>query len=1118
MPTAHASHDPTFSPPLKRKKDPLPPSDRNTKSQRMTDHLTARLATSLYVSPSVTNIDNISQRHAGLENLRGFYRVREQVENDPGSSQDSNAGNTPFAATSSEPRKYRKATGNRSNPTTPVSSHPSSPGAFPHSAGDDIFSLTPPSNSTPGKTLFESFAKNANSQNFFLDPTKSARSSNLHMRRESRPSQHHARTPLYHPLAVATRLALFHRILSTTKSTDAQTLDKEVWITNQFVKRGFPDRASFEAAMTSHNQALVAALISLGGRLLLPMQRVSSSQSIYNHQQNQEILLYNMVQATVDAILDNAHWLCGPDFEMGINRICPQWSVHEGSVEHIVHYVQVVESMRETLSGRFQHPEDLSDDLTRSQEAIDYQRTLFGETLRNHGLEWKALGLPPMEGLIHETKEWILNLAKTLTVKIRAEMTLALERTHYNHQASGTNSPLGMDVMDEAPGIDDRPIEEVMDMAVQGALLTASCLELAGKPCPMLVTAWMELASQYCVYALGKRKQHVLKAIRASSTSYSRKKPMSIGITVTTMQQQLYQHTPSGMSRGVFLKTMELFENVSRLLQCVQEMQEEEEVGYDDDRRYFNNGLGISDTVHEMHQYTTEDERPGASAPHGTSAASSDQDEPMDFMDFMSTATVSSSTDSLARHYGTDHEQRQQLDHGSGQQYPILASAQDRRLAHPSAGYQKRMLPVDSSWLQRWIATESLASILVETGLELCESMAETLGGGQTTATTTAPSTSPLPSTPLSSAFNPSLTLPASLTLGTYSGLVGNGTHSSPFVLQASSPHFTSMTPSARAQAAITSLTAFSGGGAMASGTGGVGLIYVQFVVRMLSKIIEFAGLDSHQEMRLSDNMSTAAAKPAAEPVDTALIPTLEDQILQLADHEAWLDAQIRELEFANENDTTAIPEESRSTLERRQELEQRIDFLKQELATAVALETVRNTVVDSVTEIVSLDYRVDYQLDYQVLSQSLNLLHSAHAYQVVLKSLFKSDHDQDENAIEERDEAVSEYLHIHRELKQARQDLSAVQVQVLDCQDDNRKLAQSLAQETEAMKEAMALQDSKSSRRMAQRMEEELKSIIIKHSVVSNVLQGLLLESGIDWANDSHYLDVMLKLRRTTE
>ncbi|KAF9354573.1 hypothetical protein BGX26_007609 [Mortierella sp. AD094] len=202
-------------------------------------------------------------------------------------------------------------------------------------------------------------------------------------------------------------------------------------------------------------------------------------------------------------------------------------------------------------------------------------------------------------------------------------------------------------------------------------------------------------------------------------------------------------------------------------------------------------------------------------------------------------------------------------------------------------------------------------------------------------------------------------------------------------------------------------------------------------------------------------------------PTSPGLIQTLEDQVLELADHEAWLDAQIRELEFANSQDVSSIANDDRPTEEIRKVLEQRIDLLKQELVRAASMESIRARVIDS--------------------------------------SLSK--------AIKVRDEAVSQYLHIHRELQQVRRDLSATQVQALDCQDDNRKLAQLLSEETAAMKEATASQDSGSNRRMAQRIEEELKNINIKHNVISNVLQGLLLESGVDWSNDPHYLDVMLKL-----
>ena len=41
--------------------------------------------------------------------------------------------------------------------------------------------------------------------------------------------------------------------------------------------------------------------------------------------------------------------------------------------------------------------------------------------------------------------------------------------------------------------------------------------------------------------------------------------------------------------------------------------------------------------------------------------------------------------------------------------------------------------------------------------------------------------------------------------------------------------------------------------------------------------------------------------------LDATLISTLEAQVLQLADHEAWLDAQIRDLEFALNHGKTNI-------------------------------------------------------------------------------------------------------------------------------------------------------------------------------------------------------------------
>ncbi|KAF9189948.1 hypothetical protein BGZ50_000498 [Haplosporangium sp. Z 11] len=91
----------------------------------------------------------------------------------------------------------------------------------------------------------------------------------------------------------------------------------------------------------------------------------------------------------------------------------------------------------------------------------------------------------------------------------------------------------------------------------------------------------------------------------------------------------------------------------------------------------------------------------------------------------------------------------------------------------------------------------------------------------------------------------------------------------------------------------------------------------------------------------------TSTEAPVNSTDDNGLIATLEEQVLQLIDHEGWLDAQIRELEFANENDTASIHDDERSAEDVRKDLEMRIDYLKQELALAVSMDTIRTKVFD---------------------------------------------------------------------------------------------------------------------------------------------------------------------------
>ncbi|KAG0091747.1 hypothetical protein BGZ92_011834 [Podila epicladia] len=749
-----------------------------------------------------SNAVNTLLNAMGLENSRGFSRVQDPTNAilDLGQlsflqSQADPSNNMPDHLV---PRKYKKAIRSRSNPTTPISSHPPSPGLSHVNDNQSSANFA----AINGLGL-ESFSHSSSSTPLILDLRRSSRSS-LFMRRESR-SNRSLKAP--HHMALATRLALFHRILSTTRSADAQAKDMDTWITEQIIRRSFPDRHTLEAALTSHVQTLVGALTVLADGIPQPQA--------FSGGQDQEIIIYNSIQQTVDSILESAQWLCGLEFEMSISRICPQWPAHEKSIEQFVHYVQVVESMKETVSGRFQHPQELSEDIARCQELIDYQRTLFGETLRNHGLEWRALGFPPMEGLVQQTQDWILNMARTLTVKIKAEVNLMLEQS----QASGQP---GMDLEEVAMS---RAVTDVMELVLQGALFTGSCLELVGKRCPMLVTAWTELVSQYCFLTLTKRKELAFLASRPRGGK-------ATGSSLFLPSSEYRKHASSGMIRGLLLRTMELFENVPRLLQCLVEMHEEEALGH---------SLSLTD---ESLGGDDDDQ----SAILGASAASSDQDEAMDI-------TTSTSSSSSFHSQGMQDDTSPLPTCGNHPQLPQYRLAAIRPRRNTRQG-------MDPAALQRWIAVESLASVLVEIGLELCGSMAEALGSSDTSVRSlrsslggfnpTPPATIPMMHS--QQGQHQRVQLQESLNPRSRFGVLGSSVNSGGGSRNFSTTgHHThqAMSSAARAAAAISSLTSFAGGHAMALGTGGIGLIYIQFVARLISKIIEFAGQDSHQEQRL---------------------------------------------------------------------------------------------------------------------------------------------------------------------------------------------------------------------------------------------------------------------------
>ncbi|KAF9978923.1 hypothetical protein BGZ73_008428 [Actinomortierella ambigua] len=722
-----------------------------------------------------------------------------------------------------------------------------------------------------------------------------------------------------------------------------------MWISRQ-ASRHHVDCAAYESALTAKIQLLDQHLALLHDIFAQKRSRAGADemqrQAAWTANQESDVqtneanqgarsgncpeFSYTAIQSTTDAILELAYWICEPDFDMDLGRLSPGWRQHASSLEQVVHYVQVVESMRETVSSgpfhhrHLQHPIDLAEDLAQCQEVIDYQRTLFGEILRNNGLAWRSLGLPAMDRLIESTQLWILQLAKTATARIQAEVQWAIHA--YQQQLEelsnkdGARGGWALD-LDKCPDMDtkmangssSRSMAEVMELVLQGALLTNSCLELVGIPCPALVTSWLILSTPYCWYALTSRQQFIAKmSIRQQNKVSMQKSTSPLGFRIAASQEmdEIVQSSTSSplstgskvggeslasarMSRGSFLKTMAIFENVSRLLQCLMEMREGEEILIQESKLRFGSYESSSgsasatavdseglDELAMMSRGVFNNSLRESATDGESSTASSDQDDAMDGVTtalspgantILGSTSGHASSPSLLSSTHQSHQNQHHLHPHHPSRSPPFSS--------------RRKSPISSmspTVLERLKATEELAAILVEASLELCSSMAEALGQGcspsppvpVSTTTTSSPSARGLSMTP--AAIGKSL-------------LFRTGDVSNPFAYEASirgldtpSPppllslpptlnghHGINTSPAAtsahyyhhqhqqqqqqrnRGALAVATLTTLGGGGAMASGSGGVGLIYVQFVVRFLTKVIEFSGVDFAQDQRL---------------------------------------------------------------------------------------------------------------------------------------------------------------------------------------------------------------------------------------------------------------------------
>ncbi|CAG8475637.1 4439_t:CDS:2, partial [Dentiscutata heterogama] len=110
---------------------------------------------------------------------------------------------------------------------------------------------------------------------------------------------------------------------------------------------------------------------------------------------------------------------------------------------------------------------------------------------------------------------------------------------------------------------------------------------------------------------------------------------------------------------------------------------------------------------------------------------------------------------------------------------------------------------------------------------------------------------------------------------------------------------------------------------------------------------------------------------------------------------------------------------------------------------------------------------------------------------------------------INERDRLVVEILKSHQELLKAQTELIELQQAVIKRHRDNRQLMKQINDMRTSISDDSDSQDTK----MIQRTKRELADARAKREVVRNVLQGLILESGIDWAEDEHLLNLLLMI-----
>ncbi|KAI8376147.1 uncharacterized protein BYT42DRAFT_376430 [Radiomyces spectabilis] len=138
---------------------------------------------------------------------------------------------------------------------------------------------------------------------------------------------------------------------------------------------------------------------------------------------------FHDIKAKLGQILKLADEMSG-DHSLCFTEIFPEWKACEGRINKIAAYVQSIEDMNHLVATAIPRSNDLLHDIKYLHSILEMKINLFGDNLVQHGLEWKAMGLPVDDDLLLAVKRYFFNICDVLLNELHLACSqLPLNRT-----------------------------------------------------------------------------------------------------------------------------------------------------------------------------------------------------------------------------------------------------------------------------------------------------------------------------------------------------------------------------------------------------------------------------------------------------------------------------------------------------------------------------------------------------------------------------------------------------------------------------------------------------------------------------------------------------------------